>query len=48
VHAPPGLAGGAESGESSSGDALKPAPEQALQRFEHYELVTGISATIAV
>jgi len=29
------LADGAESGESSSGDALKPAPEQALQRFEH-------------
>jgi hypothetical protein len=36
-----GLAGGVESGESSSGDTLKPTPEQTLQRFEHYELVTG-------
>ena len=36
-----GLDGGAESGESSSGDTLKPTTEQALQRFEHYELVTG-------
>src|SRR5271165_6607229 len=35
------LAGGVESGESSSEDTLKPAPEQAVQRFEHYELVTG-------
>ena len=31
------LAGGFESGESS----LKPTLEQAVQRFEHYELVTG-------
>src|SRR6516164_410799 len=36
-----GLAGGAESGESSCGDTLKPTTEQALQRFEHYELVMG-------
>ena len=36
-----GLAGGVESGDSSSGDTLKPTPVQALQRFEQYELVTG-------
>src|SRR5580700_4292820 len=38
-----GLAGGVESGESSaSQDTVKPTtPEQAVQRFEHYELVTG-------
>ena len=37
-----GLAGGVESGESSvSEDTSKPTPEQAAQRFEHYELVTG-------
>ena len=36
-----GLSGGVESGESSSQDTLKPTPEQAVQRFEHYELVTG-------
>jgi serine/threonine protein kinase len=38
-----GLAGGVESGESStSEEAVKPTiSEQALQRFEHYELVTG-------
>ena len=35
------LAGGVESGESSSEDTVKPTPEQAAQRFEHYELVTG-------
>ena len=37
------LAGGTESGESSaSEDTVKPTtPEQAVQRFEHYELVTG-------
>jgi predicted ATPase len=36
------LAGGVESGESSaSEEAVKPTPEQAVQRFEHYELVTG-------
>jgi serine/threonine protein kinase len=36
------LAGGVESGESSaSEDAVKPALEQARQRFEYYELVTG-------
>ena len=34
------LAGGVESGESSaSEEAVKPTPEQAAQRFEHYELV---------
>ncbi len=35
------LAGGVESGESSSGDTLKPMPERPAQRFDHYELVTG-------
>ncbi len=35
------LAGGVESGESSIEEAVKPTPEQARQRFEHYELVTG-------
>src|SRR6202521_6025560 len=36
-----GLAGGVESGESSFEEAVKPTPEQAVQRFEHYELVNG-------
>src|SRR6266436_1598926 len=38
-----GLGGGAESGESSaSEDTVKlTTPEQAVHRFEHYELVTG-------
>ena len=36
-----GLAGGVESGESSFEEAAKPKPEQAVQRFEHYELLTG-------
>src|SRR5271169_6151418 len=36
------LADGVESGESSaSTDTVKPTLEQAVQRFEHYELVTG-------
>src|ERR1700719_2932257 len=35
------LADGVESGESSSEDTGKPTSEQATQRFEHYELVTG-------
>src|SRR5580698_1722881 len=35
------LADGVESGESSFEEAVKPTPEQATQRFEHYELVTG-------
>jgi hypothetical protein len=36
------LADGVESGESSaSEDTVKLTPEQAVQRFEHYELVTG-------
>jgi serine/threonine protein kinase len=35
------LAGGVESGESSSGDKLMQTPEQPPKRFEHYELVTG-------
>jgi hypothetical protein len=35
------LAGRVESGESSSEDILKPTPEQARQRFEHYELLKG-------
>src|ERR1700720_1585643 len=37
-----GLAGGVEaSGESSFEDTIKPTPGQAVQRFEHYELVRG-------
>jgi hypothetical protein len=36
------VAGGVESGKPcASGDTVKPPPEQAIQRFEHYELVTG-------
>jgi serine/threonine protein kinase len=36
------LAGGVQSGESSSSEeAVKSTPEQAAQRFEHYELVKG-------
>src|SRR6266436_3017777 len=36
-----GLPGGVESGESSLEEAVKPTAEQAAQRFEHYELVSG-------
>ena len=36
-----GLAGGVASGESSFEEAAKPTPVQALQRLDHYELVTG-------
>ena len=35
------LAGGVESGESSSEEAVTPTLDQAVQRFEHYELVRG-------
>jgi hypothetical protein len=35
------LAGGVESGESSSEDTVKPTSQDPVQRFEHYELVTG-------
>jgi serine/threonine protein kinase len=36
------LAGGVESGESSASEnTIKPKLEEAAQRFEHYELVTG-------
>ncbi len=35
------LTGGIESGECSSEDILKFTPEQARQRFEHYELLKG-------
>ena len=35
------LTGGVESGESSSEEAVKPTLDQAVQRFEHYELVQG-------
>src|SRR6202171_4209468 len=35
------LADGVESGEPSSEDTVTLAPEQATQRFEHYELLTG-------
>src|SRR5580692_4491971 len=40
-----GLAGGVESGESFFEEAVKPTPEQARQRFEHYELVMGADGT---
>jgi hypothetical protein len=36
-----GLAGGVESGESSSEEAVTPTLDQEVQRFEHYELVRG-------
>src|ERR1700737_244932 len=36
-----GLARGVESGESSFEESVKPTSEQAVQRFEHYQLVTG-------
>jgi hypothetical protein len=40
------LAGGVESGESSASvGTVKPTPEQARQRFEHYELVKGEDGT---
>jgi len=36
------LSGGVESSQSSaSEDTVKPTPEQAVERFEHYQLVTG-------
>ena len=40
-----GLAGGVESGKSFFEEAVKPTPEQARQRFEHYELVMGADGT---
>jgi hypothetical protein len=41
-----GLAGGVEFGESSAPEQIvKPTPEQATQRFEHYALVTGEDGT---
>ena len=36
-----GLAGAVESGESSAEEAVTPTLDQAVQRFEHYELVQG-------
>jgi hypothetical protein len=36
-----GLADAVESGESSSGDTLKPTAGDADQRFQHFELATG-------
>ena len=36
-----GLAGGVESGESSTEDTVKPIADQPARRFDHYELVTG-------
>jgi len=39
------LAGGVASGESSFEDTIKPTPGQAVQRFEHYELVRGEDGT---
>jgi serine/threonine protein kinase/tetratricopeptide (TPR) repeat protein len=35
------VADGVQSGESSFAEVTKPTPLQVLQRFEHYELVTG-------
>src|SRR5208337_4732081 len=35
------LADGVEASESSFEEAVKPTLEQAVQRFEHYQLVTG-------
>src|SRR5215472_14292220 len=35
------VADGVQSGESSFEEEAKPTPAQALQRFEHYELVRG-------
>ena len=35
------LAGGVEPGDSSSEDLLKPISQDPVQRFEHYEVVTG-------
>ena len=35
------LSGGVESGEPPSEDIIKPTPEHAAHRFEHYELVTA-------
>jgi hypothetical protein len=35
------LAGGVESGASSSEHSLQSTSEHVVQRFEHYELVTG-------
>ena len=40
-----GLAGGIESGESSTGDTLNPILEEPVQRFDHYELVAGEDGT---
>jgi len=39
------LPGGVKSGEASSEDTLKPAPEQVTQCFENYELVKGEDGT---
>ena len=39
------LAGGVESGESSSGDPLTPTSQGAAHRFEHYELVRADDGT---
>src|SRR5271155_5856285 len=40
-----GLAGGVESGDSSSEEAVTPTLDQEVQRFEHYELVRGEDGT---
>ena len=39
------LADGVESHESTSDDAVKPAPEDPARRFEHYELIQGEDGT---
>ena len=36
-----GLAGGVDSGESSTGATLNPTPNQPAHRFDHYELVAS-------
>jgi hypothetical protein len=39
------LADGVESGESTIEEAVRPTPEQTVQRFEHYELVIDEDGT---
>jgi hypothetical protein len=46
MHARKALAAGVQSGESSaSEDTVKPTPEHAAQRFEHYEVPLIEAAT---
>jgi hypothetical protein len=36
-----GLAGGSESGESSTEDTVEPIPDQPAERLDHHDLVMG-------